>query len=87
MPSQPNRQASRKTIAPRPSNWYPDPSLNLRVETMTFRVIERFGVASRYNWHVTRHPTLDAARKVAAASAVDFLIEDDYGKPVEYRIA
>jgi hypothetical protein len=54
---------------------------------MTFRVIERFGVASQYSWRVTRHPTLDAARRVAAASAVDYLIEDDCGRPVEYRIA
>jgi len=54
---------------------------------MTFRVIERFGIASRYNWRVTRHLTLDAAQRVAAASAVDYLIEDDCGRPVEYRIA
>jgi hypothetical protein len=55
---------------------------------MTFRVIERFGIASRrHNWRVTRHLTLDAAQRVAAASAVDYLIEDDCGRPVEYRIA
>jgi hypothetical protein len=53
---------------------------------MTFRVIERYGVAGRYDWRVTRHPTLDAARRLAAASVVDFLIEDDCGRPVEYRI-
>ena len=52
---------------------------------MAFRLIERLGVAGP-PYRITQHVSLDAARQIAYATAVDFLIEDDCGKPIEYRI-
>ena len=52
-----------------------------------FRVIEREGVAGQHTWRVTQQTSLEVARKNAAESAVDFLIVDATGRPVEYRIA
>lgn len=50
-----------------------------------FRLIERYGVTGQHSWRITEYPTLDAARKMAAACVVDFLIGDACGT-IEYRI-
>ncbi len=62
---------------------------------MSFRLIERERIPGLYSdRRVTQHPTLDAARKAAAVSTRDYLIEecpgwptDVAGKLVEYCIA
>lgn len=63
------------------------PAGNERMQTMFFRLIEREGVAGQHTFRVTQYPTLDIAREMANASASDFLIENDSGKPIEYRVA
>jgi hypothetical protein len=79
-------RSTKMIVTLRRNNWYPDRGKIKGIKLMTFRVIERYGIARQYSWHVTLHHTLEAARRAAAASAVDFLIEDDCGRPVEYRI-
>lgn len=37
-------------------------------------------------WRTTLHDTLEAARKEGAASSADYVIEDGYRQPKEYRI-
>lgn len=52
---------------------------------MSFRLIERQGLAGQYTWLVTQHLTLKVAQEIGDASAFDFLIEDCFGRPIKYR--
>jgi hypothetical protein len=51
------------------------------------RLIERKHLPGRYDWRTTLHLTLEAARAAGAASSEDFVIEDERGGVIEYRIA
>ena len=53
---------------------------------MSFKLIERDAILGRHGYRVTQHSSLEAARESAIKLSVDFVIEDDRGWPIEYRI-
>jgi len=52
---------------------------------MSFKLIERDAILGRHGYRVTQHSSLEAARESAIKLSV-FVIEDDRGWPIEYRI-
>lgn len=54
---------------------------------MAYLLIQRTGVPTEYKFTCERYDSLSQARQKAATVAVDYLIEDCFGNPVEYRIS
>jgi len=54
---------------------------------MRFRLTQRSGFADRHAYAVEQFSSLESARRKAMAGVLDYVIEDRFGNPVEYRIA
>jgi hypothetical protein len=51
-----------------------------------FQLIRRVSKKDGYSFPKTRHPTAEAARQIASQQDADFIIEDQHGKIIDYKI-
>ena len=53
---------------------------------MFYRLIQRYGSPGKYKFAIEHHRSLSSAKQKAAVLSADYLIEDCFGNPIEYRI-
>jgi len=51
-----------------------------------FKLARRVSKKDGYSFPTTRHETAEAARQVGSLQDADFIIEDQHGKIIDYRI-
>ena len=54
---------------------------------MFYRLIQRHGARGQHTFAPEHHHSLCSARQKATTLAADYLIEDCFGNPIEYRIS